>query len=68
MYDANPNRRPMSERNPRVLRNLKAVLTLFENAVEINLKNNSSNTPPCFIGIEWTITALIDLYESEKKF
>jgi len=66
LYDTNPNRRPMSERNPQVLQNLKAVLTLFENAVKINLKNNSLNTPPGFIGIKWTITALINVYESKK--
>lgn len=66
LYDINPNRRPMSERNPQVLQNLKNVLTLFEKAVKINLKNNKQSIPPCFIGLQWTIRALLDLYDSEK--
>lgn len=66
LYDTNPNRRPMSERNPQVLQNLKNVFTLFEKAVKINLKNNKQSIPPCFTGLKWTITALLDLYESEK--
>jgi len=66
LYDANRNRRPLSERNPQVLQNLKNFCALFENAVKINLKNNNSTTPPCFIGLRWTLTAIIGLYESEK--
>lgn len=65
LYDANRNRSPLSERNPQVLQNLKNFCALFENAVKINLKKNNSTTPSCFIGLRWTLTAIIGLYESE---
>jgi len=66
LYDANPNRRPLSKRNSQVLQNLKNFCILFDKAVKINLKNNKVTTPPCFIGLKWTLTAIIGLYESEK--
>ncbi|KAF0704195.1 THAP-type domain-containing protein, partial [Aphis craccivora] len=66
LYDANPNRRPLSKRNSQVLQNLKNFCILFDKAVKINSKNNKVTTPPCFIGLKWTLTAIIGLYESEK--
>lgn len=67
LYDANRNRRPLRERNPQVLQNFKNFCALFKNAVNMNLKNNNSTTLPCFIGLRWTLTAIIGLYESEKN-
>lgn len=66
LYDANPNRRPLSKRNSQVLQNLKNFCALFDKAVKINFKNNKSTTPPCFVELKWTLTAIIGLYESEK--
>jgi len=66
LFDVNPNRRPMSQRNPQVLQNLKNVFILFKKAKKNNLKNKNLIVPPCFIGMKWIITSLIDLYETEQ--
>ncbi|KAF0704147.1 Transposable element P transposase, partial [Aphis craccivora] len=66
LHDANPNRRPLSKRNSQVLQNLKNFCIFFDKAVKINLKNNKVTTSPCFIGLKWTLTAIIGIYESEK--
>lgn len=51
LYDPNPNRRPMSDRNLNVIKNLKNASSLFKNAKKINHKNKKSSVPPCFTGI-----------------
>ncbi|KAL4085312.1 hypothetical protein QTP88_027171 [Uroleucon formosanum] len=66
LYDPNPNKRPMSDRNPQVLLNLEKARQLFKSAVKICHKTNKSTIPPCITGIIWTTTAISQLYESEK--
>lgn len=66
IYDLNPNRRPMCDRNPQVLNNLENANSIFKNARKICHKTNKISTPPCFVGILWTTTAIRQLYESEK--
>lgn len=51
LYDPNPNRRPMSGRNPQVLENLNKSRIIFQNAVKICHKTNKTSIPPCFTGI-----------------
>lgn len=67
LYDTNPNRRPMSDRNLNVVRNLEKARSLFINAEKISFKNKKSNVPPCFTGIIWTTTAICELFENEKN-
>jgi len=66
LYDPNPNRRPLNDNNPRVFENLKKIRTTFQSAVKINKNNKNNSIPPCFEGFVWTITALLEIYESEK--
>ncbi|KAL4103435.1 hypothetical protein QTP88_018812 [Uroleucon formosanum] len=66
LYDPNPNRRPLNDNNPQVFENLKKIRTTFQSAVKINKKNKKNSIPPCFEGFVWTITALLEIYESEK--
>lgn len=66
IYDQNPNRRPMSNRNCNVFENLKKARLIFINAKKISHKNNKISIPPCFIGIIWTTTALCSIFDSEK--
>ncbi|CAI6356302.1 unnamed protein product [Macrosiphum euphorbiae] len=65
LFDNNPNKRPLSVKNPQVFSNLKKSISTFKNLVKINHKNKKKSTPPCFSGMVWTSTALLNLYESE---
>jgi len=67
LYDTNPNRRPMSDRNLNVVRKLEKARSLFINAEKISFKNEKSSVPPCFTGIIWTTTAICELFENEKN-
>ena len=64
LYDPNPNRKPMSDRNPQVLENLENANKLFKDTTCHKTKNIT--TPPCFVGIVWTTNAISQLYKSEK--
>jgi len=66
LYDPNPNRRPLNDNNPQVFENLKKIRTTFQSAVKIKKKNKKNSIPLCFEGFVWTITALLEMYESEK--
>lgn len=66
LYDPNPNRKPMCDRNPQVLENLQKANKLFKDAKKICNKTNKPSTPPCFVGIVWSTTAIIQLYQTEK--
>lgn len=66
LSDPNPNRKPMSIRNKLVFDNLNKARSLFKNAVKECHKTKKISTPPCFTGIIWTITAILELYFSEK--
>ncbi|CAI6354617.1 unnamed protein product [Macrosiphum euphorbiae] len=66
LYDRNPNRRPLSPKNSIVFENLKKAQALFKEAVKVCHKTKKISTPPCFIGIIWTTTAILELYEQEK--
>lgn len=66
IYDLNPNRRPMCDRNPQILENLEIANSMFKNARKICHKTKKISTPPCFVGILWTTTAIRQMYESEK--
>ncbi|KAL4126559.1 hypothetical protein QTP88_010780 [Uroleucon formosanum] len=65
LFDSNPNKRPISVKNPQIFSNLKKAILIFKNLEKINHKNKKTSTPPCFSGIVWTSTALLQLYESE---
>ncbi|KAL4126427.1 hypothetical protein QTP88_010649 [Uroleucon formosanum] len=65
LFDNNPNKRPLSVKSPQVFSNLKKSISTFKNLVKINHKNKKISTPPCFSGMVWTSTALLNLYESE---
>ncbi|KAF0710716.1 THAP-type domain-containing protein, partial [Aphis craccivora] len=67
LYDPNFNRRPMSEQNPSIFKNLSKARSEFKNAIKICNNNQKTSIPPCFSGVVWTITAMLELYESEKK-
>jgi hypothetical protein len=67
LYDPNPNKRPISDRNPQVLNNLEKARQMFKSVVKICHKTNKSTVPPCLIGITWTTTAICQLYGSEKN-
>jgi len=66
LYDLNPNRRPLCDTNTANFRNLEKARTIFQKAVKISKKNKKSSIPPCFVGIIWTTTALVELFQSEK--
>lgn len=67
LYDPNFNRRPMSEQNSSIFKNLSKARSEFKNAIKICNNNQKTSIPPCFSGVVWTITAMLELYESEKK-
>jgi len=66
LYDPNSNRRPLCDSNTANFRNLEKPRTIFQKAVKISKKNQKSSIPPCFVGIIWTTTALVELFQSEK--
>lgn len=66
VYDRNPNRKPLSPKISKVFENLKIAQALFKEAVKVCHKTKKISTPPCFIGIIWTTTAILELYEQEK--
>lgn len=66
LSDPNPNRKPMSTKNKLVFDNLNKARSLFKNAVKICHKTKKSSVPPCFTGIIWTTTAILQLYNNEK--
>lgn len=66
LYDPNPNRRPICNRNLQIMENLEKANKLFENTEKICHKTKKTSIPPCFIGIMWTTTAIQQLYEAEK--
>lgn len=66
LYDPNPNKRPMSDRNPQVLFNLEKAKQMFKSTIKICHKTNKSISPPCITGTIWTTTAISQLYESEN--
>jgi DNA transposase THAP9 len=66
LFDNNPNKRPMNEKNPQVFINFKNAISTFKNIIKIGHKNQKNSTPPCFSGIVWTSTAMLELYKSEK--
>lgn len=66
LCDPNPNRRPMSNRNPQIFENLEKAKKLFKNTIKICHRTKKTSIPPCFIRIVWTTTAIQQLYESEK--
>lgn len=67
LYDPNQNRRPLCEKNDHILKNLSTARSVFQKTVKMCHKTKKLSTPPCFSGIVWTITAIIQLYESEKN-
>lgn len=67
LYDRNINKRPMSDNNTHVLQNLEKARLMFKNAKKINLKTNKTSVPSCFTGIIWSITAIMNLFQSEKE-
>ncbi|KAL4107120.1 hypothetical protein QTP88_018552 [Uroleucon formosanum] len=66
LYDPNPNRRPLCDTNTVNFRNLEKARTIFQKAVKISKTNKKSSIPPCFVGIIWTTTALVEVFQSEK--
>lgn len=66
LSDPNPNRKPMSTRNKLVFDNLNKAKSVFKNAIKICHKTKKSSVPPCFTGIIWTTTAILQLYNNEK--
>lgn len=67
LYDTNKNRRPMGEKNSHIIKHLSTARSVFQKTVKICNKTKKLTTPPCFSGIVWTITAIIQLYESEEN-
>ncbi|CAI6353573.1 unnamed protein product [Macrosiphum euphorbiae] len=67
LYDRNINKRPISDNNTHVLQNLEKARLMFKNAKKINLKTNKTSVPPCFTGIIWSTTAIMNLFQSEKE-
>lgn len=67
LYDRNLNKRPMTDNNTHVINNLEKARLMFKNAKKINLKTDKTSVPPCFTGIIWSITAIINLFQSEKE-
>jgi hypothetical protein len=67
LYDPNPNRKPICDRNPGTIENLERARSIFQKSIKISNKNKKISIPPCFTGIIWTTTALIELFHSEKN-
>jgi hypothetical protein len=66
LFEPNPNKKPMCEKNLTVFQNLEKARSIFKKTKKICNKTRKNSTPPCFTGIVWTITALFELYSSEK--
>lgn len=66
-YDINRNRRPMSFKNTHIFENLNKSISTIRDAKKINHINNKMSVPPSFTGMVWSLTALKQLYENEKK-
>lgn len=66
LFDPNPNRKLMCDRNPQVLDNLQNAYKIFKNTKKICHKTKQISSPPCFVRIVWTTTAISELYKSEK--
>jgi len=67
LFEPNSNRKPMCEKNSTVFQNLEKAQSIFRKTEKILCnKTKKISTPPCFTGIVWTITALFELYSSEK--
>lgn len=64
LYDKNPYRKPMSEKNQHIFEQLKKTISTFQNAKKIGV-NKKTSVPPCFTGMIWSLTALNNLYTSE---
>ncbi|KAF0709846.1 Transposon Ty3-I Gag-Pol polyprotein, partial [Aphis craccivora] len=45
---------------------LNKARSVFKNAIKICHKTKKSSVPPCFTGIIWTTTAILQLYNNEK--
>lgn len=67
LYDPNQNRRPISDRNPHVIENLKKARKMFQNAIKICHNTKKTSVPPCFTGVIWTTNAICQLYDSERN-
>jgi len=67
LYDRNINERPISDNNTHVLQNLEKARLMLKKGKKINLKTNKTSVPPCFTGIIWSTTAIINLFQSEKE-
>lgn len=64
LYDNNPYRKPMSEKNQHIFEQLKKTISTFQNAKKIGV-NKKTSVPPCFTGMIWSLNALNNLYTSE---
>ncbi|CAH1731462.1 unnamed protein product [Aphis gossypii] len=70
LYDKNPYKKPLSERNLKGLSIIYEALEMFKNIKKQCFKNQSNtknNIPPCFTGFVWSLNAVLQLYEHEKS-
>lgn len=67
LYNPNPNRKLICDRNSGTIKNLERARSVFQKAIKISNKNNKTSIPPCFTGIIWTTTAIIELFQTEKN-
>lgn len=51
LYDLNQIRRPLSEKNDHIIKNLTTARSVFQKTVKICYKTKMLSTPPCFSGI-----------------
>lgn len=64
LYDNNPYRKPMSEKNQHIFKQIKKTISTFQNAKKLGV-NKKITVPPCFTGMIWSLNALINLYTTE---
>lgn len=65
LYDMNLNRRPLSNNNHHLFKIIKKTISEFQDAKKISHKDKKISVPPCFKGMIWSLTSVLNLYESE---
>jgi len=65
LYDINPNRRTLSPKNENIFETIKKTISEFQDAKKISHKDKKVSIPPCFKGMIWSLTSILNLYESE---
>lgn len=67
LYERNPHKRPLSNRNTLGFKNLNDALNVFKEIKKENSKKptESLTRPPCFGGFVTTINAILQLYSSQ---